>query len=126
MMDWFEIKNWLEMTTGLDRDSLHIYGAVGAQLLAALITRCPVASIWPWTAALTVTLANEIVDLSQFENWSDAPDFFRAAVIQDIWNSMLLPTALFLLARFFPGLLVFGISSIKHPDEISQDLSDSE
>lgn len=125
-MDWFEIKNWLEMTTGLDRDSLHIYGAIGIQLLTAMIVRRPLASIWPWSAALTATLTNEYIDLSQFNSWSETPDFFRDAVLQDIWNSMLLPTVLLLLARYFPRILVSQALEIADSKEQDQDFSASE
>ncbi len=46
-MDWFELKNWLELSTGLDRDSLHIYGGVGVQLVSAFILRRSLASPVP-------------------------------------------------------------------------------
>jgi len=120
-MEWYEFKNWLEMVTGLDRDSLHIYGAIGSQLLVALISRRPLASVWPWLGALVVTLANEYGDLSQFESWSDVYPSFWEAVYQDIWNSMLLPTVLMLIARQFPGWLVFQNSSAENDFIASHD-----
>ena len=58
-MDWFEFKNWLELSTGLDRDSLHIYAGVGVQLAMAFLLRRSLASPIPWLFVVAVALANE-------------------------------------------------------------------
>jgi hypothetical protein len=102
---WFEVKSALALWSGLDRDSLHIYAAVLIQLGTALLLRHSLASPWPWLAVFAVVLANEAVDLSQFAWDAVIPKLFWDAVILDIWNSMLLPSLLFLLARFAPKLL---------------------
>lgn len=105
-MQWFEIKNWLELVTGLDRDSLHIYAAVGVQLVVALFVRRSVASIWPWLAVISVAFGNEYLD---YQRAGDDPGILRLAseeAWRDIWNTMLLPTVLLLIARFWPQWLV--------------------
>lgn len=61
-MDWFEIKNWLELSTGLPRDSLHVYAGVGVQLFVALIFRRSIASPVPWLFVAFAALANEYYD----------------------------------------------------------------
>ncbi len=106
-MDWLEVKVQIVEWSGLDRDSLHIYASVAVQLLSALILRRPIASMWPWICAWIVVLWNEYIDLSQFENWDVVPEHIWDAVQLDLWNSMLLPTILFLIARFIPGWMVF-------------------
>ena len=106
-MNWYEIKDWLEQFTGLDRDSLHIYGTVGLQLLFVFILRRPLASIWPWLLAFGVVLLNEYADISRFDSWQAVPETFRNGIKFDLWNSMVLPTILMVTARFFPNQLIF-------------------
>ena len=105
-MQWYEIKNWLELVTGLDRDSLHIYAAVGIQLIMALFVRRSLASMFPWLAVLFVALGNEYLD---YQRAGNDPDVLRLAseeAWRDIWNTMLLPTIFLLIARVSPQWLV--------------------
>ncbi|WP_373491976.1 hypothetical protein [Parasphingorhabdus sp.] len=104
-MDWFEIKNWLELSTGLDRDSLHIYAGVGVQLFVALILRRSLASPVPWLFVVVAALANEYYDYMGLpESFGDAPKFFDEAV-SDVWNTLLLPSLFLVIARFWPTWL---------------------
>ncbi|QJB68721.1 hypothetical protein HF685_05020 [Parasphingorhabdus halotolerans] len=64
------------------------------------------ASIWPWLAVIIVAFGNEYLD---YQSAGDDPDaLVRASeeAWRDIWNSMLLPTLLLLIARFWPQWLV--------------------
>ncbi|AMO72113.1 hypothetical protein [Sphingorhabdus sp. M41] len=101
-MDWFEIKNWLELSTGLDRDSLHIYAGVGVQLTIALLCRRSLASPIPWLFVAVVALVNEYYDYSFVpENVSGTTGYYDEG-IRDVWNTLLLPSLFLIIARFWP------------------------
>src|SRR5688572_15126115 len=103
-MDWLEIKVWLEQATRLDMDALHIYAGLLIQIALALVLRRPLSSPIPWLAVLVAIFANEYYDY-RYEIWPDAErPLQRAEGIKDVWNTMLLPTALLLMARFYPRL----------------------
>ena len=104
-MQWFELKNWLELSTGLDRDSLHIYAGVGVQLAVAVILRRSLASPVPWLFAVCVALANEYYDYSFISVASSGAQQAYDEAVRDIWNTLLLPSVLWLIARFFPEWL---------------------
>ena len=104
-MNWFELKNWLELSTGLDRDSLHIYAGVGVQLAVAVILRRSLASPVPWLFAVCVALANEYYDYSFISVASSGAQQAYDEAVRDIWNTLLLPSVLWLIARFFPEWL---------------------
>lgn len=102
-MSWIEFKDYLAQVTDLSQDALHIYGAVLIQLAAALLLRRSLASFLPWLIVLLVLLVNEAVDL-----WlprETLGEWQALAAVQDIWNTMALPTLLMLVARFAPALL---------------------
>jgi hypothetical protein len=103
-MDWWQMKYWVEETTGLNMDALHVHAGVLAQLLVALVLRRSIASLWPWLIVLAAAIANEWWDLT-YEVWPTRDDQWDES-IRDTWNTMLLPTILLLLSRFAPGLLV--------------------
>lgn len=97
---------WLESSTGLDRDALHIYGAVFIQFCVALVFRRSLASPWPWIAVLIVAIANEYVDYQGVGESQASIDIYRAEGYKDLWNTMMVPTALMLIARFWPGWMI--------------------
>ena len=103
-MNWWDMKVWVEESTGLDMDALHVYAGVLAQLFFALALRRSVASVWPWLLVLAAAMANEWWDLT-FEIWPTRDQQWQES-IRDVWNTMLLPTLLLLLSRFAPGMLV--------------------
>lgn len=98
-MDWIAAKLWLVDVTGLEKDALHIYAGVGAQLLAARLFARRLGSPWPLVAVLLLTLANEAYDLV-FEVW---PEVDRARQwrlgLHDLLNTLAVPSLLFALAR---------------------------
>jgi len=103
-MDWHEIKQWLSGASGLDMDSLHVHIGVLAQVAVAVLLRRRLSSLWPWLAVAAAVLANEAYDF-HYEIWPTREDQFLEGV-KDVWNTMLLPTVLMLLARFAPGLFL--------------------
>lgn len=101
-MDWHLIKEWLSSASGLDMDSLHVHIGVLAQIAVAFVLRRRLSSVWPWLAVAAAVLANEVYDF-QYEKWPTRWQQFLESV-KDVWNTLLLPTLLLLLARFTPGL----------------------
>lgn len=103
-MQWTQFKDYLSQVTSLDQDALHIYAAVLIQLAAAAAFRRSLASVWPWLTVWLVILVNEAVDLlvsdEAISRWH------VAGTVQDSWNTMALPTLLWLLAYHAPALLV--------------------
>lgn len=102
-MSWFEIKQWLSIASGLNMDALHVHAGVLGQILAALVLRRSLASPWPWLAVLAFVLGNEYYDY-RYEVWPERSEQ-QAEAIRDIWNTMLVPSLLLLLARFLPRLM---------------------
>ena len=98
-MEWVEIKTAIGAWSGLDRDALHIYFGLAAFLLAAAVLRRTVASPLPWLAVLLLQAANEAVDIKTADG-----DWIYGHSIHDMWNTMLVPTALLLAARYAPAL----------------------
>ncbi|HWT11297.1 MAG TPA: hypothetical protein VN231_00930 [Allosphingosinicella sp.] len=102
-MNWIDFKDYLSQITDLDQDALHIYAAVLIQLGAAALLRRPLASILPWLVVWAVLIVNEVLDL-----WLPGETIGQWQVtggIQDSWNTMALPTLLWLLAHYAPALL---------------------
>jgi ABC-type dipeptide/oligopeptide/nickel transport system permease component len=101
-MDWFELKQWLSLSTGLGMDALHVHAGVLVQILAALLLRRRLSSPIPWLIVLVLVLLNEWYDYD-YEIWPDR-GMQRAEGFRDAWNTLLLPTLILLLARFAPRL----------------------
>ena len=109
--DIVDLKDWAVETTGLDRDAMHIYVALLIQFIVALPLRRRVASFLPVLVVICAILLNEWADLQLLP--PDRP-YAKAnidAAIQDLFNSILLPIILCLLARYCPGLLLGGVQS---------------
>jgi hypothetical protein len=101
-LDWEQIKETIAVWTDLERDALHIYAALLAQIGFALLLRRTFADWRPWLCVLALALGNELLDMfgdGKAEAWESASG------LHDLWNTMLLPTLLLLLARFAPGLV---------------------
>ena len=101
-MDWYDVKQSVEVFTGLSMDALHVHVGVLAQILVALMLRRSLGSPWPWLAVLVAATANEWSDL-RYEYWHDREWQYRES-FRDIWNTMLLPTVLLLGANLWPGM----------------------
>jgi hypothetical protein len=103
ILDWQQIKETIAVWTGLERDALHIYAALIAQVGSALLLRRSLAHWAPWAFVLALAGANELLDM--FGDWR-VESWEYGAALHDLWNTMLLPTLLLLVARFAPGLVV--------------------
>lgn len=115
-LDWQQIKDAIAAWTDLERDALHIYAALLAQVGSAMVLRRNLAHWGPWLAVLVLTVGGEMLDMygdSLVEDWE-----FDAA-LHDLWNTMLLPTLLLILARFAPGLI--AASPAAGPSEAADD-----
>lgn len=101
-MDWTTIKTEFAAWTGLDRDALHVYAGLLGSIVAAAVMRRTLASPLPWLLVLLAEVGNEASDMLHdglIEQWE--VDGAR----HDLWNTMVAPTLLLLLARFAPGLM---------------------
>ncbi len=101
-MNWVEFKFEIERVVGLDKDALHVYGALVIQVAAALLLRRSLAAKLPWLAVLGAVLINEWLDL-HVEVWPDHWQQYRAS-IHDVLNTMILPTVLMAIVRYAPRL----------------------
>jgi hypothetical protein len=102
-MDWVQFKDYLSQVTDLSQDALHIYAAMLVQFTAAALLRRSIAHPLPWFCVIVVLAVNEAIDLAgpgtPIEEWQ------VLGGLQDFWNTLLLPTALMLIARFAPQLI---------------------
>jgi hypothetical protein len=102
-LGWMVFKDYLEQITNLHEDALHIYAAVGIQLAVAFLLRRSLASFLPWLSVLAALVLNEVMDLTEpgraVEEWQ------VLGGLQDLWNTMAVPTLLLLIARFAPSLV---------------------
>ena len=117
-MEWFEIKNWLELSTGLDRNSLHIYSGVAIQLVVALILRRSLANPVPWLFVLCAALANEYYDYMVAMGESNGALIDFDGAITDFWNTLLLPSLFLVIARFWPAWLTGRAATGVEPDSL--------
>jgi len=99
-MQWVLFKDWLAAFTGLSEDALHIYAALAVQFAAAFLFRRRIGDVLPLAIVALVLLVNEYLDITlpghPIEQWQ------VDGGVRDLWNTMLLPTLLFLLARAAP------------------------
>ena len=102
ILDWKHIKDVIALWTELERDALHIYAALLGQVAAAFVLRRSLAHPAPWLFVLALAVGNEALDMRGdrvVEQWE------WDAALHDLWNTMLLPSLLLLLARFAPALV---------------------
>ena len=83
--------------TDLAKDALHVHVGLLVFFAAALLLRWPLERGKPWAAALLAALAGEIWDQASLVTTGAAPDL--APSWHDIWNTMLWPTIITILAR---------------------------
>ena len=96
-------KLWLVDWSGLAKDALHVHIALALFLGSALVLRWPLRSWKPWLLVLAAAVAGEAWDI--WDTIVAGHPILPAANWQDIWNAMLWPSAILLLAR---GTRLFG------------------
>ncbi|HEX9932323.1 MAG TPA: hypothetical protein VGB08_05725 [Allosphingosinicella sp.] len=97
-MTWFDLKELVGTYTGLERDALHIHGALFLYLIAMGLFRQSRRSRMPWLIVLLVELANEAYDI--WYGWGIEHDLIFGSAAKDLWNTMLWPTVLLLVGRY--------------------------
>lgn len=103
-LGWYQVKLFIEHASGISMDAWHILIGFFLFLLAALVLRRKVSDPLPWLAVLLVEIGNEAYDL-YVEIWPD-PGSQLGEGFKDILLTMALPTLMFLVVRFKPGLLM--------------------
>lgn len=93
-----EVKTLIVDHVGLAKDALHVYVALIVFLLACRVCRWPASSVKPWLVVLVVALLGEALDLrhSMANGYTIRFDYHWT----DLWNTMLVPTVLVLVARY--------------------------
>ncbi len=102
--NWYQVKLFLERASGFSMDSLHVIAGVVALLAIAFLFRISVARPWPLLSVLALELINEASDF-RAEIWPQ-PGMQFGESAKDVILTMLLPTLIFLVARYRPKLLV--------------------
>lgn len=98
MLDGFQtLKLWLITFTGLGKDSLHVHVGLLIFFGSALVMRWSLRSWKPWAAVLFAALLGEAWDIRD-TLVRDNPLFLRGNW-KDLWNTMLWPSAILLLAN---------------------------
>lgn len=92
------VKAILVLNTGLAKDALHIYVALGLFLGSCLIFGWKTRQWKPWMLVLLAAVVGEIWDISD-QIWHKIPVDLLASR-HDIWNTMLVPTVLMILSRY--------------------------
>jgi hypothetical protein len=101
-MDWMDLKTLISAHS-IDMDALHVYAAFAIQVAAAALLRRPLGHLLPWAVVLGFELANEALDILDGSELHIQP-WQASEAVHDLVNTMLLPTAILLLARFAPAL----------------------
>ncbi len=93
-----ELKTLIVDHVGLAKDALHVYVALIVFLLACRMFLWSAASWKPWFVVLAVALLGEALDLrhSMISGYTVRLDYHWT----DLWNTMLVPTVLVLVARY--------------------------
>lgn len=84
--------------THLAKDALHIYVALGVFFGSCLLFGWKARHWRPWLLVLVAALLGEAWDLAEASDSNDPVD--KAGHIKDVWNTLLVPTVLMVLARF--------------------------
>jgi hypothetical protein len=91
------VKLWLLGHVGLAKDALHVHVGLLLFVGSALLFRWSARSWKPWAVALTGALLGELWDLRDSLVYHTRIALW--ANFHDVWNTMLWPSLLLLLAR---------------------------
>jgi len=108
MGSWHQGKLFIEHSLRIEHGTLHVIIGVLVWLVAALLTRRPISSWWPWLWLLALILWNETVDLWN-ERWPDPGQQYGEGA-KDIVLTMFVPTILMIAARLRPDLFRQGFA----------------
>jgi hypothetical protein len=96
-VDYADLKVLISEVTGISKDALHVHVALLLYLASMLLLRLPLRSIWPLAIVLLFEVGNEAYDLWHQQAHNEPPRFSDS--LGDLWNTLLWPAALYLLAR---------------------------
>ena len=105
---WYHFKLFVEHSSGVSMDALHILVGFLLYLAAARLMRRSLRSPLPWLALLILELANEAYDF-HIEIWPDFASQLGEGA-KDLLLTMALPSLIFIVARCRPAWLT-GTSS---------------
>ena len=107
-LDWYQVKLFAQHASGISMDALHVIGGTFLLFVAALLLRTTVARPLPLLIVLLIEIANEASDF-RAENW---PQLAMQAGegAKDIILTMIVPTLIFLVARYRPALFAYKSS----------------
>ena len=107
--DWYQVKLFLEHASRVSMDALHVIAGFIIFMLAGMFSKRGLASPLPLLALLLLEVANEAYDL-HVERWPE-PSMQYGEGIKDIVLTILLPTLVFAVARWKPGLVIRRLGS---------------
>ncbi|MDZ4308024.1 hypothetical protein [Allopontixanthobacter sp.] len=110
MSNYEAFKVILITLSGLSKDALHIYIALGVYLGSCLIFGWKARQWRPWLLVLGVAIMGEVWDIQR--NLELSQDLNLRGNWKDIWNALLIPTALLVLSRYST---IFAKGSLAHP-----------
>lgn len=102
-IDWYQVKLFVQHSTGFSMDALHVIAGVMLQFAAAALFRSALARPLPLIVVFLLELANEANDL-RVEQWPE-PGMQYGEGAKDIFMTMILPLLIFLVARHRPKLV---------------------
>jgi hypothetical protein len=98
MSNYETLKVLLIALSGLSKDALHIYIALGIYLGSCLIFGWKARQWRPWLLVLSVAIIGEVWDILRSLELAQDPNLWGNW--KDIWNALLIPTALLVLSRY--------------------------
>ncbi|HEX6409328.1 MAG TPA: hypothetical protein VFZ88_01910 [Sphingomicrobium sp.] len=113
-LSWYEAKLFLEHSTSVSPDALHVIAGALIFFICALLFRRPISDVRVWVALLCLNFFNEFVDLWA-ERWPD-PAHQYGQGMKDLLLTMVVPTILVLVARFAPA--IFSPAGPSSPEEM--------
>jgi hypothetical protein len=116
LVDYADLKVLISEATAISKDLLHVHVALLLYLASVLVLGRNWRSLWPWLVVFLFELGNEAYDLWHQGAHNEAPR--PAASLWDLWNTLLWPTALLLLARL-------GCFDSQAPEQPPRSLGDS-
>lgn len=102
MTAWYETKQFLQHSSTVSMDALHVLAGATALVGLSLLLRRPVSSWLPLLIVFVLALINEAVDL-WVEQWPE-PAMQYGESAKDLVLTMLLPTLTLITARQWPWL----------------------
>lgn len=113
MEHWIFLKAFLVANSGIDRDALHIFGALGALLIIAAVLRRPLCDGLPWLVLFLCELLNESTNVlvdGRVEHWE------LMSSLHDLLIAMSVPTVLLIVWRYAPWLFDRPEPRLLQPD----------